>query len=450
MSKKIPPWIEQATNPTGTEIARLVQPIDPDFVQAAAEGTSPMDSEINRLLMSRASAVVAEPSAWDWIGVQPRQLALAGIAAAALLTAGLTGVMPQSYGPVGSPLGEIAEWNGSFELGPSIDVTADGILRVAQADRQDTVIDLIDGTAEFSVDPGGLYRHLLIRADDVEVEVKGTVFDVTVDDGQVWVNTTRGKVAVRYQGIESFVTADSGEWSTASIALQHVSAEPPALVPPVGIVVDTPVAARERIGVVATVSDVPMAAEAEGTDAETEAAATPRRRSSAADFVTPDRMMRRGENPEVMLGMWDEFLENHPDSVEAPEARLNRLKALAGLAPNKSTMREITVFTAITPEERTDLLEEAHLLQVGIGQELLDDCGSVTGSYHWLISHGDNKTTAMASAWLGLCGATDKEQALNALDRALALGLEDPALEARVREVYTVKEGSRATKGKRR
>jgi len=425
MSRKMTDWIETSTSPTGHEIDRLVAPLHPELLETVRDCTEPTEGELNRLLRSRANLQIAarEPS---WV----RGWAPALAAAAVVVGVGVWMAQPPGYGPIGSELGQVAEWHGqTFELGPSIDVTANGSLRVAQADKSGTVIDMLSGSAEFSVDPGGLYRRLVIEAKDVEVEVKGTVFDVGIrDDGAVWVGCSRGKVAVRHAGVERFVTAGE-RWSTAELAVQLAQAPVEPIAPAVAdaAVETTPIAERPassagaRPRAVAVAHELPVVAEDEAPSA---------RDTSARDFVRIQRLNARGGAPDGVVAQWDAFLARWPDAIEAPEGRVRRLQALVRVQPTRATMEQIQALLASSP--RHDLLMALHELRGELGEGPLNDCASVTDSFAWLASYGDSAQSATASASLGLCPSTDPAVAANALNRALALGIADRELRSRV------------------
>src|SRR3972149_3321457 len=59
-------WISESTEPEGHEIARVVQALDPELLDVVKDVTLPTDAELNRLLVSRAKAVVSRSSIWDW------------------------------------------------------------------------------------------------------------------------------------------------------------------------------------------------------------------------------------------------------------------------------------------------------------------------------------------------------------------------------------------------
>ncbi len=443
---KWPGWVSESTNPNGNEVQRITASIEPELVDAAAQATEPLDREINRLLRSRAHAQMPVPAAYGWFGFEPRQIGMVGAGAAALLAVGAYTAMPASYGPIGSPVGEVAEWHGSFELGPSIDVTADGSLMVAQADRRGTVVDLIDGTAEFSVTPGGEYRHLLVHAQDVEVEVIGTVFDVSIDNGVVWVGCERGKVEVRYAGLEFYV--EGGEaWNTAELAVALEEAKPAA---PRTNGLGATDAAHDAVASVparvrAPVGAPPAMDSEDVVEVEVEGSSEwSRPKTAAGDLVKYTRIANRGASLEEKIGMWDQFLADWPDAYEADEARLFRMEARLFMQPTRSGLGELDALIDAT-SDRPDLLERAHELKVQIGVSFLNDCGLALDSFRWQAGH-DQLTPlerAEASAYLGLCSATEQGEAKQALRRAQALGLKNPMLVADVDIKLAALEGTR-------
>lgn len=250
VSPKAPPvTIRLHTTPLPSEVDRLVLGAIPEGWAAA---TSPTDLEVAALCARRAELLEDGRSGW-----RPWQLptlalgTLAGAAAVAALTVAVWPV-PSSYGTPDLLPGTTASLSRDevIDLGPSIDLTPHALdnaagpakVHIAQADTEGTVVDVLEGGTWFEVDPKGLHRNLTVRAGDVAVTVKGTVFTVDHIDDQVVVAVERGRVQVSTAERTFFL--NTGErWSstgseTASrrpeLAPQPVvaSMNPPPHVPP--------------------------------------------------------------------------------------------------------------------------------------------------------------------------------------------------------------------------
>ena len=140
----------------------------------------------------------------------PTALALTVIAILAMIVPMTTAFLPGStsapdtavvqYGAPSIPLQTMVDLTdvAVAHLGPSIDVSGDALVRLERADNTGTVVHVEQGNSHFDVDPTGEYRSLLVVADDVEVRVMGTVFDVRKLPNNIAVSVERGRVSVRH------------------------------------------------------------------------------------------------------------------------------------------------------------------------------------------------------------------------------------------------------------
>lgn len=220
-----------ASAPTDDEVSRLVHGAIPEAWQA---WTEPSDLEVQRLVARHSELLDRRPRGW-----RPG-LVLGGGAAglvAAAAAIGLTLALPaDTYGTPELVLGEASTLSPTevVDLGPSIDLsvhalpdrTAPPRVRLARADAEQTVLDVLDGGTRFVVDPGGLHRHLTVRAGDVEVVVKGTVFTVdALGDDLVAVGVERGRVQVTDPTGTRFLTAGQA-WRSDVGRVATADAEP--------------------------------------------------------------------------------------------------------------------------------------------------------------------------------------------------------------------------------
>lgn len=190
------------TEPSDGEVARVGTSAPPAVVAAV---TSPTEAEVARLCARRAELV---PTAAPAIGQSWRRgllgFSLAAAAAAALVVVAWVN-WPAAYGTPDLGAGETAVLTASqvIDLGPSIDLHPHAIhgvaqpkVHIAQASASGTVVDVIAGGTRFEVDPDGDHRELTVRAGDVAVHVRGTVFTVDRLPDGVEVAVERGKVQV--------------------------------------------------------------------------------------------------------------------------------------------------------------------------------------------------------------------------------------------------------------
>lgn len=273
----------RATAPHPPEVDALISGRMPEGWQAATE---PTDHEVQRLLARRAELVErAEPRRYGGL------LGLGGAAAAGLVGAAAVVMAlflgwgsPSDYGQPDLAVGRTASLASEhrIELGPSIDLQAhvlpsiaEPTIHLVQADARGTVVDVIEGGTRFEVDPEGSHRDLVVRARDVSVVVKGTVFTVDTLPDRVEVGVERGRVEVNlpdqpplYLTAGQVWRSDTGRIASAFAALPsppEVEPQPePELQPqpqPIAApeVVDAPVTEPAPVAEPPVVSPAPIA-----------------------------------------------------------------------------------------------------------------------------------------------------------------------------------------------
>jgi hypothetical protein len=145
------------------------------------------------------------------------------LAAGAVLAIGLRG--PSVEGPVARYHGTITAWSGA---------------RFTRASAApDELVVLQTGTIHVEVSRLSQGERFRVRAGDGEVEVRGTAFDVTVDDGHMErVAVEHGRVEVRRPGAAGAVLGAGQHWTMAqregAVGMPPDDA-PPAAAPPAAV-----------------------------------------------------------------------------------------------------------------------------------------------------------------------------------------------------------------------
>ena len=460
-------WIPKAVSPTPEEVARVTDPLGVELREAARDATAPTADEVHRVLMSRArvrakieAELDAKHEGWSW--GRPAVLGTAGLLAVAAIAMVTVGGGQPTYGDVSLSIGDIhaLSSNTVLELGPAIDVTANGQLRIDQADARGTFVTLIDGTASFDVEPDAEFRHLVVRAGDTEVEVKGTLFDVTMVNGEVGVVVDHGLVEVRHAG-EAFYLSTGEQWTVPEMAAQLNVGSPrnlPTLDAVEPIVTDDAVAAVSSEPVVLSVppeagsGDKPVVDAAEELEAEdvhkvaayqpgavehadaadsTQTTMTYQRSNRSANAVLKNRNAQRSDLL-MALKLVNESLEKEgPDSPERERAVGQRLVLLALTDGNATAglVTDINNYLAANPS--TDL--KVHLIRgrAQVAYAILGDKVLASQSYQQLTSLTDGADFAEAKAWQGIVAHElgDDREAADALQNALVSGqLDNEAL----------------------
>ena len=256
-------WLRNAVTPSPKEMSQISQSLPAEVLQVCRDATDPMpheersirvwsqqvddptrmatdplDTEVGRLIEALQHTPQPMPT-----GPRPillRGAFLAAFAASLLLLFQVSSTPStlQSYGtpPVALGLETQLSSHTALVFGPSIRMKATANIVVEQASEAGTIIALNEGSVHFNVDPKGQYRHLRVDAADVQITVKGTIFDVVRLDNVVEVTVTRGSVQVRNDGKVTLVTK-GGSWSNR--ALSMLKQTPPASPSPVPDAGDT-------------------------------------------------------------------------------------------------------------------------------------------------------------------------------------------------------------------
>ena len=453
-------WIPKAVTPTPDEVSRVTDPLGVDLREAARDATAPTSDEVHRLMMSRArvrakldAELEAQHEGWSW--GRPAVLGTAGLLAAAAMAMVMVGGGEPTYGDVALSIGEVhaLSSNTVLELGPAIDVTATGQLRIDQADARGTFVTLIDGTASFDVEPGADFRHLVVRAGDTEVEVKGTLFDVTMVNGEVGVVVDHGLVEVRHAG-EAFYLATGEQWTVPEMAAQldvtgsrklptldavepvvvddaaaALSSEPVVLsVPPSAVADSEPVS--EAVDVVELEEDHKVAAYEPGHVDHSAASETTgttmtwKRANRQATAVLANRNAKRDELL-VALQMVNEVLEKEGLEVAEREQAMGQRLVLLAMTDGNATAGLVTdINNYLAAHPSTDLKVNLIRGRAQVANGILGDKVLAAQSYRELTSLTSGAEFAEAKAWQGIVAHElgDDREAADALQNALVSG----------------------------
>jgi hypothetical protein len=103
---------------------------------------------------------------------------------------------------------------------------------VRSSGAPDEIVRLESGTIHVEVSPLHAGERFRVLAGDGEIEVRGTSFDVGVDDSHLaLVHVTHGRVEVRPHAEPSLVLEGGGDWRTPDASNQPPTEAPPAIAP---------------------------------------------------------------------------------------------------------------------------------------------------------------------------------------------------------------------------
>lgn len=201
-----------------------------DGLRAPLPSASPLEHQRARaaLLRSAAAPSVA-PKRMPWTLAAAAAFAVVFAAAAgfgaARLGGGTTAVLHPAplWGAVGEALVALdtAPAERPTSLRPSADARFERTL-----EGKTEIVSLSTGAVDVTVRHLGDGERFLVRTDDAEVEVRGTIFRVEAENRRIRrVSVSEGKVSVRQGGMTAMITA-GGSWEAASEA---VSSEPVAV-----------------------------------------------------------------------------------------------------------------------------------------------------------------------------------------------------------------------------
>ncbi|MCC7385626.1 MAG: FecR domain-containing protein [Deltaproteobacteria bacterium] len=177
-------------------------------------------SSVRAQIMARVAGMPARP--------RPRRsLALTALAAAILV--GVAGWILRDR-LLEPPRAELSS-RGHVEADPGASFDHE-LRRGAEDGAQDEIVWLSQGTLHLQVDPLGRRERFRVLVADGEVEVRGTKFGVTAEDGQLTdVSVEEGLVVVRIRGQEVASVSRGERWSRAPGDVAAPPAEAPRAPP---------------------------------------------------------------------------------------------------------------------------------------------------------------------------------------------------------------------------
>jgi len=368
-----PPEVTEALEPRAEELAGLQAPPAPGW---CADATAPSDAELDRLL-ARATAPVRRP------GHRP---AIAWALAAALLLLGVMHLVPLGDTPTPEPVATVQPDDGLLRFGPSITTTGSGELQVLRADEAGTELALLSGRRSFEVDPHGERRRLKVHAGEVVVEVTGTRFTVSVQEGRVSVEVERGSVLV-HRAEDRIVLKGGERWSAARAELETVvEAERES----------RPTAARPT-----TRPPDPSPQRGEGGDRVAPQGNPPRGPTPAEAWAGLLGQRAAGAEPDVLIAGLEDFLATHDDPALTAEAGALHLQLIAEQLPGEEILPLADAWLSAFPGHTRSL--EIDLLRATIAREQLGDCALALPSYERIAAEATGDLRAHASAWAEHC-----------------------------------------------
>ncbi|MFK7929875.1 MAG: FecR domain-containing protein, partial [Myxococcota bacterium] len=329
-------------------------------------------------------------SAWPLRGLG---IGVAAAAAAALVVVA-TVSWPSSYGTPDLVQGETTTLATTevIDLGPSIDLMPRAVqgyesprVHVAAASASGTIVDVLEGGTRFEVDPKGQHRDLTVRAGDVAVHVRGTIFSVDHLDDGVEVFVERGKVQVDSPEGTLYLTAgqrwhsgdglvslgEPGKPASLGIVEPFVEPEAPEDVvpieePPAEPVVTpaprAPVAAKDPPAL-----DTPDAGSSEPADTEPQGIPE----SAAGPWVTTETVsaaeivQKKPPTRQTDAGLADDAPTTSRSQLALPELLKLRKRFSAGES-SRTLLQDVDAFVRQSGE--ADLLPMAMELRVDVSR----------------------------------------------------------------------------------
>lgn len=241
---------------------------------------------------------------------------------------------------LGDSVSTVADARARFVLASGVEVDLGGGSRawVSEVGRDGEVVKLDIGAVHVHAPPLG-QRHFAVSTPNARVVVHGTRFSVEVDDDgsgdvETRVRVTEGKVGVEYEGHELFLTPGQS-WSsrpTRAAVEKPVAGEPAAPAAPA-------VNATPPLPATGPHAAVPAKPAASG---ETTASALAAQNKL---YATALAARDRGDD-RASLGYLNQLLARYPSSPLAPEARVERFRALKRLGENDEAAREARRYLA--------------------------------------------------------------------------------------------------------
>ena len=250
-----------------------------------------------------------------------------------------------------------------------------------------------------------------MRAREVEVEVVGTVFDVGIEEGRVWVFVLEGKVSVSTPSAQ-ILLARGERWEGESQAPIALATRAP---------VERPLPAPEPSSDRA-LKPAPEAAPPARAEPSLPSERKPSRTESYASLLA---RIDSGERSEELVTALEAFAAES-DGPLSEAALVTALDVAASVRPPEVVLATIDWFLSTRPRSahRKALLE----LRGDLARDRMRNCEIALPSYRELAGTASGSQQARAEALRGLCAASvgRVDEAKTALVTSLQLGVDLP------------------------
>lgn len=250
-----------------------------------------------------------------------------------------------------------------LDVGIMVDVGGASSVAIARPDATNasTRLLLTRGRVDVSVPRLAPGSEFVVRTPQADVVVHGTCFSVVVEDSAshqsiTRVEVTEGVVAVRHDGAEVLLTGGHA-WTSEAPVDTAVAASSSTI--PVREESDAPPIRETQLPTPAPSHAAPtpksedVATPDAGAHSEPEAAPAESVRSSLAEenriFQAAMDAKRRGDDARVVAGL-SELLAKYPGSPLAPNARVERFRALNRMGDTTAAAREARKYLAENPD----------------------------------------------------------------------------------------------------
>lgn len=300
---------------------------------------------VGALLALAAALVLLVGGLWRGLGARhaPAHASVRPSSAGVLVTRGSESRVPalgaeQALVP-GDTVSTVADARASLRLASGVEAAVASSTRVtfSRATSGDEELELGIGEISLRVPALGERGRFQVRTPDALVVVHGTAFVVRVTkraEGEgtfTEVSVSEGKVSVERNGAQTFLTPGQSWSSQASEQKATLLAPPPAPDEPVP---PAPAAAPGPAPEPKKPTGTPPAKPAEVAAHDPSALAEQNRLFSAAAAA------RRSGDDRTSLGHLNQLLARYPGSPLAPEARVERFRALKRLGQHAEAARE--------------------------------------------------------------------------------------------------------------
>jgi hypothetical protein len=411
VSRRLPDWVELATEPQDPEVSQMLDG-DRSLGRLACDATEPLPEEVASLIRRGTTSSVPAPA-----GLSARWL-LPGLALVLLV---LLVLRPFALAQRASP-------GASQEVLATYTAEGRGSWTQQRHGAEGVIIEQRDGVVRYQVDPLPAGQRFRVRARSVEIEVVGTVFDVGVEGDSLWVSVLEGRVSVAWQGAAKeavrTVLSPGERWQGEVRAEQPLARRAPRR--------EIMRTALETIETLEIRELPPAPAPGALQDAVVlpEPQEVPERKprragEQANNLASLLARVEAGERSEELVASLEAFAASAQGPL-AQEALPTAIEVAAEVREPQVVIDTIDWFLQTHPRSvrRKVLLE----LRGDLARNKLRDCELALPSYRELASSSSGAQQARAEALRGLCAASvgRVDEARTALLLSLQLGLEPP------------------------